>query len=169
MNIPRITLIAAMAENRVIGRENGLPWRLPADMRHFVAETRGKPVIMGRRNHESIGRPLPRRHNILLTRDPAYRAAGCTVVHGVEAALAAAGETPEVMVIGGEGVYRAFLPRADRILLTVVRAEVPGDVRFPPFEGPQWRLVAEAHHPADAENAHAMDFREYHRSVQAER
>jgi len=159
-----ITLIAAMAENRVIGRDNALPWRLPADMRYFVAQTRGKPVIMGRRNHESIGRPLPKRHNIVLTRDTGYQAPGCTVVHGVEAALAAAGAAAEVMVIGGEAIYRAFLPRADRILLTVVRAEIPGDVCFPPFDGREWRLVAEAHNPADTENPYAMDFREYLRN-----
>ncbi|PWG62982.1 dihydrofolate reductase [Spiribacter halobius] len=160
-----ITLVAAMAENRVIGRDNDLPWRLPADMRHFVALTRGRPIVMGRRNFESIGRPLPKRHNIILTRDPGYSAPGCTVVHDVDAALAAAGDAPEVMVIGGEAVYQAFLPIAHRIELTLVRAEIDGDVHFPPFEGPDWVLAAESHHPADADNPYPMDFLRYERAA----
>lgn len=163
MTAATITLVAAMAENRVIGRDNDLPWRLPADMRHFVALTRGRPIVMGRRNYQSIGRPLPKRHNIVMTLDPEFTAPGCTVVHDPEAALAAAGDAPEVMVIGGEAVYRAFLPRADVIELTVVRADIPGDVHFPPFEGPEWRLAAEHHHPADADNPYPMDFRRYER------
>ena len=155
---PEISLIVAMAENRVIGRDNDLPWRLPDDMRHFVALTRGKPIVMGRKNFESIGRALPHRQNIVMTRDTAWQAEGCTVVHDAEAALAAAGDVPEIAIIGGAEIYKAFLPIADRIELTRVRATIEGDTLFPAFEGPDWELQQTTHHPADAEHAYAMDF-----------
>jgi len=154
----QITLVVAMTDNRVIGRDNDLPWRLPDDMRHFVALTRGKPIVMGRRNFESIGRPLPRRHNIVMTRQPDWSAEGVETVHSVEAAIEAAGEVPELMVIGGADIYAAFLPRADRIELTRVRTELEGDTWLPVFEGPAWARTALTHHPADAEHAWAMDF-----------
>ncbi|WP_435104215.1 dihydrofolate reductase [Arhodomonas sp. AD133] len=157
MSTPTITLIAAMTENRVIGRDGRLPWRLPADMRHFVATTRGKPVIMGRRNYADIGRPLPKRHNIVLTRNMDFQAPGCTVVHDLEAALAAAGDAPEVMVIGGEQIYRLFLPRAHRIELTVIATRLDGDTFFPEL-GDEWRETARDHHPADEQNAWPMTF-----------
>lgn len=155
---PEISLIVAMAENRVIGRDNDLPWRLPDDMRHFVALTRGKPIVMGRKNFESIGRALPNRQNIVMTRDTAWQAEGCTVVHDAKAALAAAGDVPEIAIIGGAEIYKAFLPIADRIELTRVRATIEGDTLFPAFEGPDWSLKQTTHHPADAEHAYAMDF-----------
>lgn len=161
MSHPIVSLVAAMAENRVIGRDGSLPWRLPADMRHFVSLTRGKPVIMGRKSFDDIGRPLPRRHNIVLTRDRAYTAAGCTVAHDTDAALAAAGDADEVMVIGGEQVYRLFLPQAGRIYLTIVHAEPEGDTFFPTFEDGGWRLGEEAYRPADEDNPYAMTFRTY--------
>ncbi len=160
---PLIMLVVAMAENRVIGRDNDLPWRLPDDMRHFVALTRGKPIVMGRKNFESIGRPLPNRQNIVMTRDQDWQHEGCTVVHDVEAALAAAGDAPEIAIIGGAEIYAAFLPLAHRIELTRVRAEIDGDTLFPAFEGPDWRLAQSTHHPADAEHAHAMDFETWER------
>ena len=159
----RVTLVVAMSENRVIGRDNDLPWRLPDDMRHFVALTRGKPIVMGRRNYESIGRPLPKRHNIVMTRDRNWHAEGCEVVHDAEAALAAAGEVPEVMIIGGAEIYAAFLPLADRIELTRVLARIDGDTVFPPFEGPAWRCTQTTHHPTDADHAYAMDFETWER------
>ncbi len=155
---PQIVMVVAMAENRVIGRDNDLPWRLPDDMRHFVALTRGKPIVMGRKNFESIGRALPNRLNIVMTRDQDWQHAGCTVVHDAEAALAAAGDVPEIAIIGGAEIYAAFLPIADRIELTRVRAEIEGDTLFPAFEGPDWQLQQTTHHPADAEHAYAMDF-----------
>ncbi len=155
---PEISLIVAMAENRVIGRDNDLPWRLPDDMRHFVALTRGKPIVMGRKNFESIGRALPNRQNIVMTRDTAWQAEGCTVVHDAKAALAAAGDVPEIAIIGGAEIYKAFLPIADRIELTRVRSTIEGDTLFPAFEGPDWELQQTTHHPADAEHAYAMDF-----------
>ncbi len=147
---PEITLIAALSDNRVIGRDKDLPWRIPADLKHFKARTRGRPIIMGRRNYESIGRPLPGRHNIVLTRQRDWSAEGCTVVHDVESALAAAGEVEEVMIIGGEEIYRLFLPLADRLELTRIHAEVAGDTHFPEFDPADWRIVAE-NRPADEE------------------
>ena len=125
----RIALIAALAENRVIGRKNRLPWRLPADLRRFKSLTMGKPVIMGRKTYESIGKPLPGRSNIVVTRDPDYRAQGCQVVHSLDQALEAGAGHAEVMVIGGAELYRQALGRAQRMYLTLVRAEVEGTSR----------------------------------------
>jgi len=166
----RIALIAAVARNGVIGRDGVMPWRLPADLRHFKRITLGKPVVMGRRTHQSIGRPLPGRANIVITRDPDYRAEGCTVVHSPEeaiaaarAALAARGEVPgeipgEVMVIGGGSIYAVCLPWAERIYLTRVDAEVAGDTRFPALDSADWRETSRAELPADADNPHACVF-----------
>ncbi|MDZ7809111.1 MAG: dihydrofolate reductase [Arhodomonas sp.] len=162
MSTPTITLVAAMTRNRVIGREGGLPWRLPADMRHFVALTRGKPVIMGRRCFQSIGRALPRRTNIVISRDPDFHAPGCSVVTSREAALAAAGEVDEVMVIGGEEIYALFLPVAQRIELTVIDTELEGDTFFPGLDE-RWRVLDEAHHEADDEHAWALTFQRLER------
>ena len=153
-----ISLIAAMTENRVIGRDQGLPWRLPADMRHFVALTRGKPVVMGRRCHDAIGRALPGRHNIVLSRDRAYRAPGCTLVHDLQSALAAAAGTPEIMVIGGEQIYRLFLARADRIYLTLVHGQLEGDTYFPPLEKGEWQECERQRRAADKDNAYPLTF-----------
>jgi len=155
---PSISFVVAMAENRVIGRDNKLPWHLPADLARFKQLTLGKPVIMGRLVHESIGRPLPGRHNIVLTRNPNYRAEGCTVVHDPAAALAAAGMVPEIVVIGGEQIYRLFMPLADRIELTLVHAEIPGDTRFPPLSPNQWLEIARSERPADERNPYPLSF-----------
>ena len=163
-----IALIAALDENGVIGAEGKIPWRLPRDVRFFKETTMGKPIIMGRKTYESIGRPLPGRHNIVVTRNHDYRAPGCTVVHSPEAALAAAqtdeveeassfeqtssdneGAAGEIMIIGGAALYEAFLPCADRLYLTFVEAEVEGDTFFPPFDREAWALVAAEPHPAD--------------------
>ena len=154
----RIALIAAMAENGVIGRENRLPWRLPADLRRFKSVTMGKPVIMGRKTYESIGKPLPGRSNIVVTRDPDYRAPGCQVVHSLEQALEAGAGHPEVMVIGGAELYRQALGRAQRMYLTLVRAEVEGDTLFPDIEPQQWRELERESHRADEKNQYDYDF-----------
>jgi len=127
----RISIIAAMAENRVIGRTGTIPWDLPGDRRRFREITWGHPVIMGRRTFESIARPLPGRKNIILSRQEGYRAEGCLVVHDLQAALAAAGEADEVFVCGGGELYRESLPLAGRLYLTIVHGEAEGDVRFP--------------------------------------
>jgi dihydrofolate reductase len=156
--VTRIALIAAMAENRVIGRENRLPWRLSADLRRFKSLTMGKPVIMGRKTYESIGKPLPGRSNIVVTRDPDYRAPGCRVVHSLEQALEAAAGHDEVMVIGGAELYRQTLERAERMYLTLVKTEVDGDALFPDIQPQQWRELERASHRADEKNEYDYDF-----------
>ena len=153
---PIVALIAARAANGVIGRDGGLPWRIPADMRHFRALTLGKPVLMGRKTFESIGRPLPRRRNIVVSRNPRFRYEGVQVAPDIETgcalAVAAAAEMQagEVMVIGGEAVYAALLPRARRLYLTEVEAAIDGDAGFPAFDASAWRRVGSEPGPADA-------------------
>lgn len=134
----RISIIVAMAANRVIGADGALPWRLPADLKRFRALTMGKPMVMGRKTYESIGRPLPGRTSIVLTTDAGYRAEGCAVVHSLDEALVCAGNADELMVIGGSAVYAAALPLAGRIYLTVLNRPFPGDVLFPAFDGSDW-------------------------------
>lgn len=151
-----IVLIAAVAENGVIGREGALPWRLPDDLARFKHLTVGKPIVMGRKTYESIGRPLPRRTNLVLSRS-AEAIEGCIVVRSVEEAIAAAGESAELCVIGGEAVYAAFLPHSDRLELTEVDAAVEGDARFPDFDRDAWRVVRDEAHAPDAR--HALPFR----------
>ncbi|KAB7623002.1 type 3 dihydrofolate reductase [Alkalilimnicola sp. S0819] len=160
---PTITLIAAATENNVIGRDNAMPWHLPADLAHFKRLTQGKPIVMGRKNYESIGRPLPGRHNIILTRNPGYSAEGCTVVDSPEAALAEAGDVAEVMIIGGEEIYRLFLEQADQVHLTRIHAHIAGDTRFPALLENEWRLAASEHRPADQSNAYDLAFQTYER------
>lgn len=154
----RLSLIAAMADNRVIGRDNRLPWRLSADLQHFRRVTMGKPLLMGRRTYESIGRPLPGRHNIVLTRDPAYRAPGCTVVHSLDEALRAASDSEEIMVMGGAELYRQLLARAERLYLTLVHAEVEGDVHFPDIDPGEWREISREDFSADDNNEFDYSF-----------
>jgi dihydrofolate reductase len=153
-----LALVAAMDRNRVIGVDNRLPWHLPADLRRFRELTMGRPVLMGRRTHESIGRPLPGRHNLVLTRDPGYLAPGCTVVRSLEEALAAAGQVPELMVIGGAELYARLLERADRLYLTLVDGELAGDTHFPEYAGGEWVEVARQERVADADNPFALSF-----------
>jgi len=132
------SLVVAKARNGVIGRDNRLPWRLPADLAYFKRVTMGHPVIMGRRTWESIGRPLPRRLNIVVSRNPAYDARGATVVSSLADAWRAAGEAEEACVIGGTSLFAEALPTADRIHLTEVDADVAGDTFFPPFDRSGW-------------------------------
>jgi dihydrofolate reductase len=156
-----ISLVAAMDQNGVIGAEGALPWRLPDDMRRFREITWGKPVVMGRKTYESLPerfRPLPGRRNIVLTRQAGYAAPGCTRVHSVEAALEAAGDAPEVMVIGGAELYAQLLPRAGRIYLTLVDGAFAGDAYFPPLDWGAWRIVQREPHPPDTRHAHAFTF-----------
>lgn len=159
---PRVTLIVAMTDDGVIGMEGQLPWRLPEDLRRFKAATLGKPVIMGRKTFESIGRPLPQRHNIVLTRQRDFTVADAavTVVPTLEAALQAAGEVAEVMIIGGAEIYRLALPLAERLLLTRVHAAVVGDTHFPQLDSRAWRVVSSEPYAADDKHAYAMTFEE---------
>lgn len=154
----RVSLIAAVAENGVIGRDNALPWRLPADLKHFRRLTTGHPVITGRRNYESIGRPLPERTNIVVTHRRDYRASGCVVVHSLDEAFAAAHGSPEVFVMGGAEIYAQTIDRAERIYLTRVHADVPGDTLFPTVDWRIWREIAHERHEPDAQNAYAYSF-----------
>jgi len=155
---PLISLIVAMAQNGVIGRENALPWRLAADLRRFRAFTMGKPVLMGRKTYESIGRPLQGRLNLVLTRDRGWSAPGVTVVHSVDEALACAAGAEELVAIGGAEVYRLVMPFARRIYLTHVHADVPGDTFFPDFDPTQWVDVECLAHPADEQNSYPVTF-----------
>jgi len=154
----RISIVVAMDTGGVIGRDNGLPWHLPADLQHFKQTTMGKPILMGRKTHESIGRPLPGRTNIVITRDSGYRAAGCVVVNSIDAALAAAGDQDEIMVIGGADFYRQVLPRTDTIYLTRIHEAFDGDTCFPELNAADWREVERSDHTADAKNPHDYSF-----------
>jgi dihydrofolate reductase len=153
-----LSLIVAMAENRVIGRDNALPWRLPADLKHFRRITMGHPIIMGRKNFDSIGRPLPGRTNIVVTRSPDFSVPGCIVTHSVPDALAAANADAEPFIIGGAELYAQTLAQATRLYLTLVHAEIPGDVYFPPLDWSEWQELSRERHAADAEHAHAYSF-----------
>lgn len=165
-----IVLVAAVAENGVIGGDNRLPWRLRTDLRRFRDLTMGKPVVMGRRTYRSLGRPLPGRQNIVLTRDPSFAADGVEVAHSLDAALAlarrlaAANGGDAIMVIGGAGLFAQTLPLADCLHLTLVHATPPGDVHFPAFDGAVFRETAREAHPAGPDDDHAFTFVDYERS-----
>jgi len=159
-----VSLIAAMSENHVIGNEGDLPWRLPLDMRHFKTVTTGHAVIMGRKTFETLPAPLPHRRNIVITRDPTYRAEGADVALSLDDALALVTNEAEVFVAGGGEIYRAALPRADRLYLTLVHASVPGDTHFPSFDDGAWRLVSDERHERDERHQHAFSFRLYERA-----
>jgi dihydrofolate reductase len=158
-----VSLVVAASTNNVIGSDGGLPWHLPDDLRHFKRLTTGNPIVMGRKTFESIGRPLPDRRNIVMTRDPDYMARGCDVVSSVREALDIEADADEVMIIGGGQVYRDFLPHADRIYLTRVQADVEGDTYFPDIDEAGWRLVSSEPHAADEKHAYAFDVMVYER------
>lgn len=158
----RISLIAAMDRNRAIGRDNDLPWRLPEDLKRFKALTMGKPMLMGRRTAQSLGRALPGRRNLVLTRSGRAPFEGMEAVASVEAALDAAQGAGELCVIGGAQVYGLLLPRADVLHVTLVDARVDGaDTFFPAFDPGQWREVRRDEHPADARHAFGYAFVDY--------
>ncbi len=148
----KVSIIVAMDRKGVIGLEGDLPWRLSADLQHFKATTMSKPLIMGRKTHESIGRPLPGRQNIVLTHAKDFVAEGCTIVHSLDDAFQAAGDVEEVMIMGGSGIYDQSLARANRLYLTEVHAEVCGDVYFPEFDKGEWLEVERGEHSADEKN-----------------
>lgn len=149
-----LVLVVARARNGVIGKDGAMPWHIPADLKRFKRMTVGKPVIMGRKTFESIGKPLPGRHNIVLTRDPAWRAKDVTVVPNLAEGIAAAGLDPRtraeaIMVIGGAQIYAEALPSATRIELTEIEAAPDGDTRFPVFDPGRWHEVAREEHPSE--------------------
>lgn len=165
----RIALIWAMSENRVIGRDNQLPWYLPNDLQYFKRVTSGKPVIMGRKTYDSIGKPLPNRTNIIITRDPNYQAEGCQVVHSLDDAISlaqaqvAAGGGDEVIVMGGAEIYAQALPLADRLYVTLVHAHVAGDAEFPAIDFDAWREIARQDYSAEGPNPYDYSFVVYER------
>lgn len=152
-----ISLVVAASTNNVIGVNGALPWHLPEDLRHFKRITMGKPMIMGRTTFEAIGRALPGRRNIVLTRQSGYSAEGCEVVPDVAAALSSAGDADEIMVIGGGEIYRQFLSLAERIYLTRVQAEIAGDTLFPELDPDEWQVVRVAEYPAGDEREFGFD------------
>lgn len=159
----RISIIAAMDRNRLIGNRNQLPWHLPADLAHFKRVTMGKPVIMGRKTFESIGRPLPGRTNIVLTGSADFRADGVLVASSLDQALEYASGADEAMVIGGGMIYRLVLPSADRLYLTLVDNAYEGDAWFPDFDPAEWRIIASEAHAADDKNPSDYRFVTYER------
>ncbi|WP_429038953.1 type 3 dihydrofolate reductase [Aeromonas veronii] len=161
----KISMIAAMAHDRVIGKDNQMPWHMPADLAHFKRVTLGKPVLMGRKTFESIGRPLPGRRNLVISRNPDYQAEGVEVIDSVGAALAllAGSDVAELMVIGGGHLYGQLLPRADRLYLTRIDLAVEGDTRFPAFDDGQWQRIECESHPADEKNPHPYSFETWQR------
>ena len=165
----RVSLIWAMADNGVIGLDNGLPWRLPVDMKHFMTTTLGKPIVMGRKTLESMKSPLPGRTNIVLTRDPNWQRDGVLVVRDMPAAMALAEQqglidgVDEVMVIGGAEIYALALPMAERLYVTRVHAQPAGDVYFPPVDLGAWRLLSQQQHAADERHSAACSIEVYER------
>ena len=152
-------MIAAMTEERVIGIKNSLPWKLPNDMKWFRQHTMGKPIIMGRKTFESFGaKALPGRTNIIITRDESYQASDSVVVHSIEEALDAAGDVEEAMIIGGASFYEQMLPKADRLYLTFVHAELEGDAWFPEINNSDWNKVEKINHKSDDKNRYAHSF-----------
>ncbi len=154
----RIALIVAIDRDGVIGRENVLPWRLPADLQNFRKRTLGKPIIMGRKTYQSIGKPLPGRRNIVLTHNRDFCAKGCRVAHSIGEALELAAGAEEVVVIGGAEIYAAFLSRTERLYLTEIQGRFQGDTHFPAIDRSQWREVERTERPADEKNPYVCHF-----------
>lgn len=161
----RISLIAAMAQNRVIGTDGTMPWHLPADLRRFRLLTMGHPMLMGRKTHESIGRPLPGRINIVITRDPHYQAPGCIVVHSAAEALALVSRSLELFIIGGAALYAEFLPQAAKIHLTLIHHDYAGNVFFPEIDPRCWRMSKREDVVGDPSFPHPYSFMLWERAT----
>ncbi len=158
-----ISIIVAMGRNRVIGKDNDLIWHLPADLKHFKETTMGKPVIMGRKTFESIGKPLPGRTNIVVTRNSQYKAKECLVAHSLEKALEMVSDKAEVFIAGGGEIYREAIPLADRMHITIIDHSFEGDTYFPEFSKKEWEIIEEIYHPSNMENKYSMVMRTYER------
>jgi dihydrofolate reductase len=157
---PLLSAIVAMSENRVIGKDNTLPWHLPADLKHFKEITTGHFIIMGRKTFESIGKPLPNRSNIVLSRDINYQAPGCETVSTIDEALrmAEAAQQNEIFIIGGAEIYRQLLPTIERLYITIVHCNIGGDAWFPELSPTEWQEVSRERREADEKNAFAYSF-----------
>ena len=154
-----VSLIAAVGARNEIGKDGRMPWHLPADLRHFKTQTLGKPVLMGRKTLAAIGRPLPQRRNLVLTRDVAFQVPGCETVTSLDDAIVRAAPAPELMVIGGGEVYRLAWTRAERIYLTRIAADIVGaDTFFPKWDSAHWRETSREDHHSDAQNPHDYSF-----------
>ena len=158
MTRPIISLVCAMAKNRVIGKDNQMPWHLPADLKHFKSVTMGKPIIMGRKTYESIGRPLPGRRNIVISRNPDYQLEGCDTVTSFESALELTKEVEEVMVVGGGFLYSETLSLANKLFLTFIDLEIDGDTQFPEFEHLALTEVRREVYEPDEKNSYRCEF-----------
>jgi len=159
-----LSMIVAHADNRIIGKDNDMPWHLPADLAYFKKTTLGKPIIMGRKTYESIGRPLPGRQNIVISRDESYQVDGVDSATSVEHALSLAGDVEEVMVIGGGAIYAHCLPFAHRLYITHINANIEGDTQFPEYDiENDWQLIQSNKLSADEKNSFALDFSVYNR------
>lgn len=161
MKKPIISLVAAMAHDRVIGKDNQMPWHLPADLKHFKSVTMSKPIIMGRKTYESIGRPLPGRKNIVISRNAHYQAEGCEIADTLDSAIARVNEVDEVMIIGGGWLYQQALPLANKLYLTFIDLTVEGDTYFPAFEHLPLQVMSREKHRADENNPYDYEFVEY--------
>lgn len=161
----RVSLIAALARNRAIGRDNRMPWRLPEDLKRFKRLTMGHAVIMGRKTFESIGSPLPGRTNIVITRSSDWSRSGCLPVHSLEAALAAVAESQDAFVIGGAQIYALALPLAQRLYMTEIERDFEGDAFFPEFDRSQWREIARERRVSEGADTFDYAFVEYERSA----
>ena len=155
---PIVSIIVAMAKNRVIGKENDMPWHLPADLQHFRKMTTGKPIIMGRKTYESIGRPLPKRHNIIISRNSDYKVEGCDVVGSLEEAVSIAGEVEEMFIIGGGFLYNQTIDAVNKLYLTFIDLEVEGDTFFPSYEHLITTKTLSEHHQKDEKNPYDYEF-----------
>jgi dihydrofolate reductase len=159
-----LSMIVATADNNIIGKDNDMPWHLPADLAYFKKVTLGKPIIMGRKTFESIGRPLPGRRNIVISRDESYQAEGIDSVTSVEQALALVDGSDgsegaeEIMVIGGGAIYAHCLPKADRLYITHIKAAIDGDTQFPNYDDGSWKKTASDVRDSDENNVHQLDF-----------
>lgn len=161
---PQLSLIVAIARNGVIGLDNRIPWRLPDEQQLFKRLTLGHHIVMGRRTYESIGRLLPGRTTVIVTRQPDYAVPGAIVAHSLRDAINAAARDSEIFVIGGAELFREALPLADRLHLTTVDAEPPGDTVMPPIDLAGWKETAREHHPVDARHAHAYTYQLFERA-----
>ncbi len=154
----RLSMIVAMDDNQLIGKDNALPWHLPADLGYFKKVTTGKTVLMGRKTHESIGRPLPNRRNVIVSRNADFEAQGCEVVSSINAALELAKDDDEVMVMGGASFYEQMLPSVDRLYITYIEGSYEGDAYFPVFNKDEFEQVSRESHSPDEKNPHTYHF-----------
>ena len=154
----KISIIVAMDRNGVIGKDGSLPWYLSSDLKHFKKITMGKPIVMGRKTHESIGRPLPGRENVVITSDKEYQAPGCTVLNSIECVFAKFRHIDEIMIMGGADLYKQLLAGADRIYLTEVHADLEGDTYFPEFDRESWEEIERYDFRADEKNEYNYSF-----------